>query len=131
MHIEPAQPADLGAILALECAVDPDQNHYATPAYVQQALGQQKVYVAREDNKVIGFIDMATGISSIWVSSMAVDEGYRKNNIGRSLIEFAKEVARERNKPCLRLFPLPEAEGFYRKCGFEKVPGEIVFAHFI
>jgi len=77
----------------------------------------ETVLVARENHKVIGYLIFQPSIGRI--SQMAVENNYRNQLIGTSLLCEAQRLARKK----LTIMNIPEDEkgfdSFLKKCGFE------------
>lgn len=84
---------------------------------------------AEDDGKVVGFCSTAT-LQNFWqegpilyITTMIVDEQFRKQNVGTALIRAVVDIARECG--CRRIdlesaFHRNDAHAFYEKMGFEK-----------
>jgi len=88
-----------------------------------------KVYVAKIDGKIVGFIelrlfpDFVEGVLIAIVQNLIVDKKYRNLGIGGNLLERAIEEAEERNAVELHVwteFDNQQAINFYIKHGFKK-----------
>ncbi len=74
--------------------------------------------VAKRDGQIIGcgsLVEMGSTLSEI--RSLAVTPQYRKNGIGRRLVEALIELARDRN--IQTVFALTRAVPFFEKIGFQ------------
>lgn len=88
-----------------------------------------KYICAEIDNKVIGFCAISI-INNFWqegyiayIYAMIVDESYRRNGIGKDLLEKASSIAKLNNCKKIELdsgFPREKAHVFYERIGFEK-----------
>jgi ribosomal protein S18 acetylase RimI-like enzyme len=88
-----------------------------------------KYICAEVDNRVIGFCAVSIA-NNFWqegyiayIYAMIVDEAYRSNGIGKSLLEEAFTIAKLNNCKKIELdsgFPREKAHKFYEKIGFEK-----------
>ncbi len=89
-------------------------------------LDDQLVTVAELDGKIIGEVEVLFSEEPIGgelrriahVDVIEVHPDYRGRGIGRALIEFVEEIARERNVQFLTVQPDEDAMGFYGKLGF-------------
>ena len=69
----------------------------------------------------VGLYLSPTGKKS-WIEDVVVDDAYRGQGIGRELMEFAIQFAREKNAPILTLTSTPariNANKLYQKLGFQ------------
>ena len=91
---------------ALKCAWDCDRND---------------VFVAETSGNIVGYIILENVFNEACVSSVAVDERFRKRGIGKELLDRALGESKatsvylevnERNAPAIAL---------YASCGFEKI----------
>ncbi|ASJ14366.1 GNAT family acetyltransferase [Thermococcus radiotolerans] len=86
----------------------------------------QLVAVAELDGEIVGEVEVLFSEEPIngklmqiaHIDVIEVHPDYRGRGIGRALIEFVEEVAREREVEMLTVQPDTDAEGFYRKLGF-------------
>ncbi|WP_099210179.1 GNAT family N-acetyltransferase [Thermococcus henrietii] len=89
-------------------------------------LDDQLVAVAELNGKVVGEVEVLFSEESIngeirrigHVDLIEVHPDYRRKGVGRALMEFVEDVARERGVEMLTVQPEGEAEGFYKKLGF-------------
>jgi GNAT superfamily N-acetyltransferase len=94
-----------------------------------------KAFVAIAENKIVGWISVAKIVTIAStpfceIRSLIVDEAYRKNNIGKLLIEKAKQWSKEKNCERLRLrcnIKRQETHAFYLHLGFAKMKEQTVF----
>ncbi len=83
--------------------------------------------VALINGKVVGELELYLGYEKGllgkhgFIDVLEVHAGFRRQGIGRRLLEKASEIALENNCDVLVVWPNPDAIGFYRKCGFNKV----------
>ncbi|WP_258084707.1 GNAT family N-acetyltransferase [Thermococcus thermotolerans] len=90
-------------------------------------LDNQLVAVAELSGKIVGEVEVlfseepvGGGLREIGhVDVIEVHPDYRGRGIGRLLMEFVEEVAKERKVEMLTVQPDEDAEGFYRKLGFD------------
>ena len=78
----------------------------------------ETVYLAWDGDKLIGMLcALDDGVMTAYIHYLLVDPEYQGTNIGRTLIEMAKQ----KYKDYLRivLIAYKNAEEFYKKCGFE------------
>lgn len=85
--------------------------------------GVREFSVAVKDGRIIG----AGSLHIIWedlaeIRALAVDPNLQKTGIGRQLVNYILEEAKELHLP--RLFTLTYQAGFFAKCGFSSVAKE-------
>jgi len=80
------------------------------------------------DNRVIGTVGVYTyrkdSNEAYWLSWFCVDSGFRGNGIGKKLLQFAIQLARQAGKKYLRLYTSTHpseatAQSLYEKSGFQ------------
>ncbi len=90
------------------------------------SLPADKIFVAEINNRVVGYIHLSA-YECIYFESLknilalVVDENYRKQGIGRQLMQKAEEWAKENGSKGIRLvsgFNRTEAHQFYEHCGY-------------
>ena len=89
-------------------------------------LDNQLVAVAELDGEIIGEVEVLFSEEPIGgelrriahVDVIEVHPDYRGRGIGRALIEFVEEIARERKVQLLTVQPDEDARGFYERLGF-------------
>ena len=89
-----------------------------TPDRYPPAMQQLEFFVAEED-RVLGFfiLDLeGAELNAIYLHPDAAGRG-----VGRRLVEFAEDLARERSLTELKLKSTLNAVGFYEACGFRRV----------
>jgi ribosomal protein S18 acetylase RimI-like enzyme len=107
VHIEPARPADLPALielLALLFAIeqdfhpDVDRQRRGLELLLAQPAEQARIFVARRDDatqEVVGMvsaqlvISTASGAPSAWLEDLVVRAAYRSQGLGRQLLDAA------------------------------------------
>jgi GNAT superfamily N-acetyltransferase len=77
-----------------------------------RVIGTVGVYAYRKDNN-----------EACWLSWFCVDSGFRGNGIGKKLLQFAIQLARQAGKKYLRLYTSTHpseanAQALYENCGF-------------
>ncbi len=81
-----------------------------------------QVFVAERHGATMGFAavlprsDGASELDALFVEPAAWQQG-----VGRLLVDHCAGVARARGSAALHVIGNPHAEGFYRKCGFERI----------
>ncbi len=103
------------------------------PDHLKRMLGGSNLLVvARLDGQLVGFL---RGLSDFcyrcFVADLAVAKAYQGKGIGRSILQFTRDLAPEAR---LILFAAEDAEPFYQKLGFKAhercyqlKPGETLF----
>ena len=90
-------------------------------------LDKQPVAVAELNGKTVGEVEVFLSEEPIrgelrriaHVDVIEVHPDYRGRGIGRALIEFVEEIARERKAQLLTVSPDENARGFYERLGFD------------
>jgi len=106
-------------------------------AEVVRQVRASHVLVARREAQIVGTVRLATAkpwaidsssftpvTSALYVLGLSVAPEARGQNVGRDLMEAAKETARSRSFEALWLDAYDHSAGagpFYLKCGFRKV----------
>jgi GNAT superfamily N-acetyltransferase len=106
-----ANPDDRDALLANPDAI-------ALPIGQIEAGG---VWVAEGDGSVLGFaVILLRADGDAELDGLFVDPAAWRSGIGRALVEACCSAVRTRGAVSLHVVGNPQAEGFYRSCGFEK-----------
>ena len=90
-------------------------------------LDNQLVAVAELDGKIVGEVEVLFSKEPVLggqmriahVDVIEVHPHYRGRGVGRALMEFIEDISRERRVEMLTVQPDAEAEGFYKKLGFD------------
>jgi len=61
----------------------------------------------------------------VWVEHIAIQKLYRKNGLGRKLIEWIQAKAIDKGYPAVRLASMVNAVGFYKKLGFKTFSSDV------
>lgn len=107
-----ANPGDRDALLAHPEVIE--------VPLVQIEAGQ--VFVAERDGAILGFaalLDRDDG--DIELDGLFVEPEHWREGIGRALVEQCAAIARNAGATRLHVIGNLEAEGFYRRCGFESI----------
>ena len=128
VRIRPARPEDEPRVLELLPLSAPEvmtEEELRAARQRFRELSTLEVLVAEAQGQVVGFIVLSyiqtlTGPRG-WIDDIAVDPSYRRQGIGRMLVEAAVRQARRRG--CSYLFVdtakgNPPARAFYEACGF-------------
>jgi GNAT superfamily N-acetyltransferase len=120
-------PADLPACAgvyrraSLSNAGDRD-NLLAHPEYLilgPEGLAEGRMYVAEEDDSVVGFATWAARPGgTIELEDLFVDPDWRRRGIATALVSYVVDVLRARGVRCLEVTANPHAHGFYSAAGF-------------
>jgi GNAT superfamily N-acetyltransferase len=116
----------------------------ATENGVLRAIKTSRLLVARSGVDIIATLRLATkkpwaidtayfepAHRPLYLVDMAVDPGWQRQGIGRSPLEYAKEVARAWPGDAIRLDAYDSVAGagpFYARCGFREV-GRVTYRH--
>jgi ribosomal-protein-alanine N-acetyltransferase len=90
---------------------------------ITESIRENNVYIAITENSIIGYIIIHDSIDTIEIMSIAVDEKFKRNGVGKALIDFVierygnfeKEIwleVRDNNEAAIAL---------YKGCGFENI----------
>lgn len=96
--------------------------------YLEEQMQSNKVYVAKEEGKIIGIMLLKSEDKEYWTDDVkayylhhfATDPHYQ--GIGKKMIEFAKEIAKQDGKNYLRLDCFEsnaKLNGYYANLGFK------------
>jgi N-acetylglutamate synthase-like GNAT family acetyltransferase len=75
-----------------------------------------------DSDKLVGAIALGYRQGEYIIDGIAVDETYRKTNIGKTLLDEAISVVKDRGGK--RVYLVARAPGFFRKSGFATIPRE-------
>lgn len=85
-----------------------------------------RLYVARSGSEVVGMFSLCTysspSMRKVWLEDVVVDSASRGRGIGRAMVAYAINFARQLAPCCLMLTSNPqriEANALYRSMGFE------------
>jgi len=129
MRIRPANPAEATEIHEL---VQRAYGHYVEriggrpgPMDTDYAekIAQGQVFVAEDAGTIVGLIVLVTEPDHLLVENVAVAPERQGQGIGRALLAFAEDVAREAGTPTLRLYThvkMTENLAFYPRLGYEE-----------
>lgn len=71
-------------------------------------------------DKLVGAVALSQRQGEYIIDGIAVDEEYRKTNIGKTLLDEAISVVKDRGGK--RIYLVARAPGFFRKSGFATIP---------
>jgi ribosomal protein S18 acetylase RimI-like enzyme len=102
-------------------------------ANIVNAINGHIGYVFEEDSIVKGYVSLRVqdpseyvhrkNISILQLQTMGVDERYRNQGIGKRLVEYSKQVAKDMGFTHFRVVSLAEnsrARHLYKQCGFHE-----------
>jgi amino-acid N-acetyltransferase len=73
-----------------------------------------------DSDKLVGAVALSQRQGEYIIDGIAVDEAYRKTNIGKTLLDEAISVVKDRGGK--RIYLVARAPGFFRKSGFSTIP---------
>ena len=127
--VRPAVADDLGAVQAL---VNAAYAHYIprlgrapgpmTDDYAA-AIAQGFVHVIEMDSMLMGLVVLIAEPDALLVDNIAVAPAAQGQKIGRQLMTFAEDTAKQLGLPCLRLYTnelMTENIGWYTRLGFRE-----------
>ncbi len=135
-NIKDLDQIDKIAVQVHECHVEwrPDifehTDSIVSKEELQTMIDKKEIIVARLDGNVVGYIMTSSREGKqngyhyrkqLCIDAMGVDESYRNKGIGKKLLEYIKEYAKENNYTDLRLTVNEENENaihLYEKVGF-------------
>ncbi len=129
MTIRPAQPADAPTVNDL---VQRAYAHYVEriggrPGPMDEDYAEKiargLVSVAEEADEIVGLIVLAKESDHLLVENVAVAPEHQGKGVGRALLGFAEDVAREAGTPTLRLYThalMTENQALYSQLGYEE-----------
>lgn len=90
--IVPLEPEDMAAVVAIEkaSAITP---FAATQFFRELALPNAHLYVAKEGDKILGYIDFWLVADEVEIINIAVAPGARQKGIGSALIMFLIQLS--------------------------------------
>lgn len=86
------------------------------------SMGLGKVFVAVLNGEVVGYTSLGKRVFALMIDSIIVSNRYQRKNVGRKLVEKAKEYAKSQGFHLLRTDTgsfMDYAIKFYLACGFE------------
>lgn len=97
----------------------------ATEEIMRDTLKTREMLVAKEDDKVLGYVTFRKrNETATWISCLFVDPDCQKMGIGRKLMEAVEKFARDNNCQLVALETHSNATwaiNFYQKLGYELV----------
>jgi ribosomal protein S18 acetylase RimI-like enzyme len=129
LTIRPALPAEASTVDELVqrsyahyierigCRPGPMDEDYA------EKVARSLVSVAEEAGEIVGLIVLVQEPDHLLVENVAVAPEHQGRGIGRTLLGFAEQVAREAGTPTLRLYThalMTENQALYSRLGYEE-----------
>jgi len=124
IKIESMEEDDLKAVAAIEAASFPDPWPLQSFQTELQCNRLAVYYVARFEDAVIAYIGAWIIIDEVHITTLAVEETYRRRCIATRLIDTLIEKARQSGARCLTLEVRPSntnARCFYDRLGFKEL----------
>src|SRR5262245_42844494 len=87
-------------------------------------IARGEIYVLAAGAEIAGLVAIETQDQTLLIENVAVDPAFQGRRLGRRLMAFAEQYARERRLRELRLYTnevMVENLAFYRRLGFEEV----------
>ena len=84
-------------------------------------IDKQPHYVAEVDGQVAGFYGFEPLPDGVGLDYMFVDPDFVGRGVGRALMDHAVALARELGHDSLTIVADPNAEGFYRRMGAQRI----------
>lgn len=91
--------------------------HHFTPNALVELIGKRTVFVAEQDDQVVGTASLDAGV----IRTVFVRSDLHGQGIGRMLMATLEQVARDRHIEVLQVPSSLTAEPFYRTLGFTTV----------
>lgn len=94
--------------------------YWHTGEFTSKEIRCGNYFVAEEGGNIVGIMCLKDSIDSLEIETLAVSEKNKLSGIGRKLVEFAKELARRKNKKYLTVCSFYEygVKDFYLRIGF-------------
>jgi GNAT superfamily N-acetyltransferase len=134
----PARLSDAEAVAALAQQLGYDADSAAVAARLARLLprSDQEFHVAEHDGRAVGWIHMllmefVEAEAFVMIGGLVVDRGYRKQGIGRRLLERAEQWAVTNECSVVRLstnVKRTEAHQFYQRVGYVNLKTQYSFA---
>jgi N-acetylglutamate synthase-like GNAT family acetyltransferase len=86
-----------------------------------EQAARDDLFVAGQDDRVIGFYSLKTDTEEAELDFMFVDDNWRGTGVGRALWSHMLEQARSRGFETVKIVSHPPAEAFYRLMGARSV----------
>lgn len=87
--------------------------------FVRLAKNKNYLYVAEENNKIIGYLSATIKYDKLFLDNLYVKENFRKKNTAKKLIKkFAGDWKNSKFKE-IKLYCPEKSKSFYEKLGFK------------
>lgn len=128
-EVRPAEPSEYDEIAELICSDEGVGGHYEPEEIKEQLLarlseGFGRNYILKRDGRVIHHAATYAELDNLAViSGVITGKDFRGKGVGTLAVrKLCHDLLKEGKKPCL-FYYTKQAEGFYRKIGFEKGTG--------
>jgi N-acetylglutamate synthase-like GNAT family acetyltransferase len=93
-----------------------------TKRWIISQVKKGNYYILKQGNLVLGAINIEKNKNEYIISTLAIKEDMHKKGLGKTLLDFAKEIAIKDKARSLSVssFLKYNLEEFYTKCGFSK-----------
>jgi ribosomal protein S18 acetylase RimI-like enzyme len=129
MQIVRAKPEDVDALTEIAHAA---KRHWGYPERWIEAWGDiltmrpefiaaNIAYCAMEDDNVVGFYVLTTEGDGVHLDHLWINPAAMRRGIGRALFEHAVNQARAAGFDLIKIEADPNAEGFYKRMGAQRV----------
>lgn len=130
MNIKKAKLEDIAAIKSIAnlLYLDISGFDWNKEDFIKSQIEKGEYYVAEENEKIIGITSLRDRNGRLYIETLAVAKDIQSSGLGKKLVEFAKQFARDNNFKILRTtsFYEYEVKDFWIKQGFRLLdePGE-------
>lgn len=130
MNIRQANLDDLAAIkeVADLLYIEMPDFVWNTEEFIKKQIERGEYFVAEENDKIVGIVSLRERNKMLYIETLAVAKDIQSSGIGKKLIDFAKQFAKENNFKILRTTSFYEygIKDFYIKQDFRLLdePGE-------
>ncbi len=106
-----------------------EKNCFSTP-WSEQGLREElnnphaRFFAALNDGDVVGYIGSHNILGEVYITNVAVDETFRRQGVGKALIDYLKEICKSESAEFITLEVRKSnysAISLYDKCGFSIV----------
>lgn len=92
------------AFAPMDGVIDPPSSaHLLNAENLKQKAGQETVFLAMKDDRIVGCVFAAERPDDFYVGKLAVASGFQGQGIGKQLMQAVEALARSRNKPAIEL----------------------------
>ena len=130
INIRLANQEDGGAIkkIADLLYLDIPEFNWNKDDFIKGQIKKGEYYVAEENGKIIGITSLRDRNSRLYIETLAVAKDIQSSGIGKKLVEFTKQFAKENNFKIMRTTSFYEygVKDFWIKQGFKLLdePGQ-------